>query len=357
MKSLVAAIANNVFQFHRKPSISELRKEIDQELLAAELQYYHSLQPLLDNEKLHQFASFLASRYCGVFEGKCWIEPNAGQVLYGRLKQYINNAFNPYELADPLAYIPAKPLVTNLLSAKKVGLKQALYLRDGWHNLYHFYFDVLGQLLLAKEWLPAGIPIVVPYDYAKMPFVNIVLQRLNLHRLNFFPQPLDTVIMVKQQLYILKDKVLNQSVINSLRNAFPLVSNQQHAVNIFVSRTQRSTRSLQNEVQVKEAMSNAAINTIYAENYSYVEQVNFFSSASVLIGLHGAGLANIVFMPEGSRLIECIPQGYFRNNLAIHYQRLAHFLGLDYQVVEGGALNEKLQYELSPEVANLANTK
>jgi hypothetical protein len=54
----------------------------------------------------------------------------------------------------------------------------------------------------------------------------------------------------------------------------------------------------------------------------------------------------MLFMPAGSHVYECIPAGYFQTNLAIHYRRLANYLGLVYETLEGSELDENNQYML-----------
>lgn len=75
---------------------------------------------------------------------------------------------------------------------------------------------------------------------------------------------------------------------------------------------------------------------------------NLFARASVLIGAHGAGLTNMIFLPPTSSVIEILPNGY-KN---VCFMRLSGALGLKYQVVVGkgkkkGPLNVNLQHLIS----------
>ena len=43
---------------------------------------------------------------------------------------------------------------------------------------------------------------------------------------------------------------------------------------------------------------------------SFREQIELFATAEVVIGVHGAGLANLVFAPENTLIIELATQSY-----------------------------------------------
>jgi capsular polysaccharide biosynthesis protein len=46
------------------------------------------------------------------------------------------------------------------------------------------------------------------------------------------------------------------------------------------------------------------------ERLSFVEQVRTFSQAEVVVGVMGAGMANVVFSPEGAVIVYLAPEGW-----------------------------------------------
>jgi capsular polysaccharide biosynthesis protein len=63
---------------------------------------------------------------------------------------------------------------------------------------------------------------------------------------------------------------------------------------------------------------------------SFEEQVGLFASASVIVAIHGAGLANLVFSRPGTKVIELFPPSHVIDC----YSKLAACLGIaHYQVV------------------------
>jgi len=79
----------------------------------------------------------------------------------------------------------------------------------------------------------------------------------------------------------------------------------QGAVRIYIHRQKSGWRSLANSDEVAEALQRAGFLIYQPEKDSLTDQVRMFSRASMIVGLHGAGLTNAVFAPN-ARLLEMI---------------------------------------------------
>ena len=75
---------------------------------------------------------------------------------------------------------------------------------------------------------------------------------------------------------------------------------------IYISRKNSSRRKVANEDEVLDIMTRYNFNVVYCENYTFFEQVELFSHANFLISNHGAGLTNMLFMPQGSTILELV---------------------------------------------------
>jgi len=62
---------------------------------------------------------------------------------------------------------------------------------------------------------------------------------------------------------------------------------------------------------------------------TFKEQVEAFQKLDVLIGVHGAGLANVMLMQSGTHLIEVFHSD--RSGANRHYYNMCKWLGINYQ--------------------------
>ena len=76
---------------------------------------------------------------------------------------------------------------------------------------------------------------------------------------------------------------------------------------IYISRLLASKRRLLNEVQIMERLERRGIVPVQTETLSVAEQARLFEQADLVVAPHGAGLANILFMRPGARVLELLP--------------------------------------------------
>ncbi len=114
-----------------------------------------------------------------------------------------------------------------------------------------------------------------------------------------------------------------------LRQSFkPFIVDQEKGSSVYVARS-HSLRSPLNENELIECLKALGVKIIFAEDFTLKEQITLFSSAEVLIGIHGAGLANQLWMESGSTVIEIVDKQYFN----ICFEALAKACGNIYESV------------------------
>lgn len=110
-----------------------------------------------------------------------------------------------------------------------------------------------------------------------------------------------------------------------------------HTASVYVSRT-RSRRSSDFEFELESRLESQGFKIVYAEELSLRDQIRLFAGTSIMVGLHGAGLSNMAFLPGRSRVVELISV----NRIVPCYARLAsvcqhHYQSVMYSPDESGA--------------------
>lgn len=89
---------------------------------------------------------------------------------------------------------------------------------------------------------------------------------------------------------------------------------------IYISRMHASCRRIINENELTNELQKLGFKTIYLELLSPYDQARIFKDAKIIIGPHGSGFANLIFVSKGCQLIE-IDHG--TNPSRSYYQKMA----------------------------------
>jgi hypothetical protein len=97
---------------------------------------------------------------------------------------------------------------------------------------------------------------------------------------------------------------------------------------LYCSRQTANARRIANHDQVEDVLRRHGFDTVLPEELSVAEQVRCFAGAEAVIGIHGAGMGNVVFSPPGTTVVELAPEGHpgwrvFWNLAAVRDHRYA----------------------------------
>lgn len=101
---------------------------------------------------------------------------------------------------------------------------------------------------------------------------------------------------------------------------------------IFISRTDAERRHLANHDDIEAYLETQGFESYELSTLSFAEQVALFQRADIVVGVHGAGLTNLVFAAD-CRVYEIIGDVYKPT-----YYLLAHVLDLEYAVIQGESI-------------------
>lgn|GEM_PF-1887942 len=119
------------------------------------------------------------------------------------------------------------------------------------------------------------------------------------------------------------------------------VSPHKYPERIYVSRS-KSRRPLANENELERLLAGAGFAIVHLEELPWIEQIRFFQNARLIVGPHGAGLANLVFANPGSTVVE-FTVGYMFNRC---FEWISTVAGHRYIPVEADSLPAASSAEL-----------
>jgi capsular polysaccharide biosynthesis protein len=213
-------------------------------------------------------------------------------------------------------------------------------------NYAHWLFDVLPRIAICEEHVK-----ITEIDFFLFPSTEKKFQRETIEGLEINPNKcksseiyrhvLCSNLIVTDHPYCInndstKDIMhIPQWISQWLKKSFQkyLIQDKNLPKKFFIDRSDSEAdnqrlRKILNEFEVKEFLKREGFKIIKLGNISFEEQVKLFFNAKVVVGLHGAGFANIPFCKPGTKVIE------FKNSEEVkQYENLAKKNDLNYNCI------------------------
>ena len=215
----------------------------------------------------------------------------------------------------------------------------AASVRIGWYtsltcptsyNFFHWMIECLPRLAALEEYVPLFDGIVIPSN--PQPFHRESLAALGVGG--------DRLIEASPKLH-LKVEHLFTTDYSALDNPAtwlhlwykdkfirPLNLKVKQGRKIYISRADASHRKVANSEEVHAMVSALGFEVIVLSRLSFIDQAKLFYTSDVIVGEHGAGLANLVFCRKGSKVIEIFSVFW----IAPCCYAIARSAGLEYHV-------------------------
>ncbi|MEK8127118.1 glycosyltransferase family 61 protein [Paenibacillus filicis] len=100
---------------------------------------------------------------------------------------------------------------------------------------------------------------------------------------------------------------------------------------VYISRLKANRRRILNEQDVIDLLTARGFKIYTLEEMSMDEQIRLFNNARVIVGPHGAGLANITFCRPGTSIVEIFTPNWIKDC----YWRISSHCNLDYHSLVG----------------------
>ncbi len=188
-------------------------------------------------------------------------------------------------------------------------------------NYWHWLFDVLPRLKILNELINFS-----NIDYFLFPDFKDKFQKESLELLNI---PTSKIISSKVFRHIEAQKIIAVDhpyvfennptleiqnipywILNFLKDKF-LINNleKRFPEKFYIDRSDsksnhRHLRKIINEGEVKNFLKKRGFSIITLSEFSFLDQINLFYNAKEIVGLHGAGFANLVFSKPGTFILE-----------------------------------------------------
>ena len=229
-----------------------------------------------------------------------------------------------------------KGLLRIRMTFKKIRLQRELtYLlvHNSYRGYYHWLLESLPKLLEAEQVSP-DLTLLLPASYQEG-FYAETLHLLGITRVERL-QP-NALYQVPQLMLPYATKTMGNYSVAALRElkevfwgALGISLPTKVSKRLYISRRKATRRKILNELEVEQILTTYGFQIACFEDYSFQEQVRLCADTEVLVSIHGAGLSNMVFLPERATVIEFRKfddgENYFFTQLAFALQHTYHLV-------------------------------
>jgi hypothetical protein len=207
-------------------------------------------------------------------------------------------------------------------------------------NYFHWCLELLPKIHLLRScglFQPKKDTFLVNHDEAHYQIQTLAL--LGLHAPNVV-RTYPGIKMTADELIVPSHSSRHEAVpwwaVQFLRETFLRQSSAaSDQKKLFLDRGAAKRRTILNQGEVLKYLSARGYTIVDTAKLSFQEQVSLFRGARLIVSYHGAGLANLCFVGEGTSLLEIFSPFYTPD----YFRVLAEHLGARYGCVSGIALD------------------
>ena len=213
-------------------------------------------------------------------------------------------------------------------------------------NYWHWLFDVLPRInILENKVNLENIDYFLfpdlkeKFQFETLNHLNIPVEKRLSSRVFRHVQTVEAIAV--DHPYVMKNdpsieiQNLPHWILKYLRNKFLNKKNSKNFPDKFyIDRSDsksnhRHLRKIINEIEVKELLAKKGFSVVTLSNLSFIDQVNLFQNASHIVGLHGAGFANLTFCNPKTQVLELKPSsagpvcGNLAKKIDLNYQDIS----------------------------------
>ncbi|MFY0607974.1 MAG: glycosyltransferase family 61 protein [Cyclobacteriaceae bacterium] len=234
-----------------------------------------------------------------------------------------------------------KFIVKNHILNKQIKVEKGIWFTDTWTlGYFHWFADGLTRL----ESLPENFTgtLYLPLAYSNYQYVTESLKYYSRFDVQFIPDKHSVEfgeLLIPRPTSVTTGNY-NDGILRSLRNRLTqkgASDNKNRNERIYISRAKANRRRVINESDLFPILEQYGFEVVHLEDWTWHEQVELFSRCKYLVSIHGAGLTNMVLMPNGQQVLELRRAEDKHNNC---YFSMASALKIDYWYLNGDRIDE-----------------
>jgi len=225
------------------------------------------------------------------------------------------------------------------------------------HNIWcpgyaHWLLEAIPRLWVIRNEIGQST-LLAPIEYKSL--VEETLMSFNLHAVKYIPKGINfTVPRLLLPANPLENFHISPEIYQQLRQHFY----QYYKIDtmpsrkVYISRKKARARKVHNEESVLKLLEKYGFISVCFEDLNFEEQIRTMASTSHIISIHGAGLANLLFMKPQTKVLEFMNDFVLTSdvrknapNVRFLYYRLSAALGLKYYVQFCQPISEKEKFD------------
>lgn len=193
-------------------------------------------------------------------------------------------------------------------------------------NYFHWFNSTLPKIFFLRA---QGINVVtiIHKKLKVIPFIKDSFELLKLPVIYYEAKDITPITKLYVPGYTASSGSQHPLYFKQMVTAFQTSFNKAPGKKIFISRENSPFRNIQPKEEIEGVIKELGFEITLPDSLSLADQIKLFSECSHLIGVHGAGLTNMIFMPQGAKVLEIRRKD---DNLNFCYYKMAHTLTLQY---------------------------
>jgi hypothetical protein len=190
--------------------------------------------------------------------------------------------------------------------AEEIGI-----VHSNWSNgYYHWLTESLPRSYQLHQQFPDATIALPTISYKK--YVES-LNSIGITQIAFFPDEknleVENPILSKcPRKFATTEPAILKEIVEKIKENLSIPQCNLPDLVVYVSRRKARGRKILNEDALLARLNGLAVVNVCLEDFTFRDQVALMSRTKVLVGMHGAGLTNLMFMPAGSSVIEILPR-------------------------------------------------